>query len=126
MRLIINPEQQTDGEKCERDRNIGEPGKNERAPAAPHIRRGQHPLHHVLIGPVRGHGDESRSNQPGENGVLDFKHPFDFVPAAFGRIEAGRNKIGKTETAVPLHDFVPATGNREVEQRRARRARCRS
>ena len=53
------------------DRNVGEAGKNERAPAAADVRRGQHSLHHVLIGAVRGHGDEGRADQAGEDRVLD-------------------------------------------------------
>ena len=116
MRLVINPQEQADAEKRERDRNIGEAGKNERAPAAADIRRGQHALHHVLIGAVRGHGDEGRSNQAGENRVLDFEHPLDFIPAVSGRIETGGNKIGRVESAVPFNDFVPAAGNGRVEQ----------
>ena len=116
MRLVKNPEQHADAEKGERDRNIGETGEDERAPAAANIGRGQHSLHHVLIGAVRRHGDECRADQAGENRVLDREHAFDFVPAVFGRIETGGDEIGKMKTAVTLHDFVPAAGNREVKQ----------
>ncbi len=78
--------------------------------------RGQHSLHHVLIGPVRCHGDERRSNESGKNRVLDLEHAFPFVPAIFRRIETGRDEIRQMKSAVALDDFVPAAGNREVKQ----------
>ena len=126
MRLVINPEQHADGQKRQHDRDIGQARQNERAPAPPNIRRGQHALHHVLIGAVRGHGDEGRSDQAGENCVLDLEHSFDFVPAMFGRIESGGEEIRDPEAAVALDDFVPATGNLRIKQTDRDRARCRS
>ena len=116
MRLVICPEQQTNAQKSEHDRNVGQPGKHEGAPAAANIGRSQHSLHHVLVGAVCCHGDKCRSNQSGKNRVLDLKHPFPFFPSIFCRIEARGQEIGNAESAVARNDFVPAAGNRRVKQ----------
>ena len=45
MDLVINPQQQADAQKSEHNRDIGQPGHNERTPAPANIGRGQHALH---------------------------------------------------------------------------------
>src|SRR5262249_26729650 len=116
MSLVIGPEQNANAEKGEDDWYIGETGHDEGPPAAADVRRGQHSLHHVLIGPVRGHGHESRSNQAREDRVLDLEHAFPSVPTAFRGIESGCNNVGELKAAVKLGDFVPAAGDRKIKQ----------
>ena len=114
--LVINPKEQADAEKCKCDRDVGDSRKNERAPAPPNVHSRQHSLHHVLVGSVRSHGNERRTNESGKNRVLDFEHAFPFVPTTFRGVEPGRDDIGHMKPAVELGDFVPASGNRAVKQ----------
>src|SRR5215468_4032063 len=97
MRLIVSPEQQADAEKRQHNWNIGETRQHQGATTAPDIYRSQHSLHHVLIGPVCGHGYEGRADQPGENGVLNLEHSFPLFPAVFCRIQAGGDEVGNAE-----------------------------
>src|SRR5205823_5995876 len=96
--------------------NICEPRKNKRTAAALDVRRSQHSLYKVLISAVGAHSDEGGSEKAGEDGVLDRKHADDFLPAVLCWVETGGEKIRNSEAAVPLHDFVPASGNSRVEQ----------
>src|SRR6516165_9525873 len=116
MRLIVSPEQQSDAEKREHNWDIGETRQYQGAATAADIHRSQHSLHHVLIGPVCGHGDEGRTDQSGENGVLNLEHSFPPLPALFCWVQAGSDEIGDTEPAMALHNLLPATGNGGVEQ----------
>ena len=114
--LIIRPEQKTDAEKCQNNRDVGETRHDQRTPAPTNVRRGQHPLHHVLISAVRGHGNKCRSDQSGKNRVLGLKHSLDFFPARLRWIKTRGQKIGNAESTMALHDFVPAAGDCRVKQ----------
>ena len=44
--------------------------EDQREPALVMVLRRQHPLHHVLVGAVRGHGGEDGAEQRGPDGVF--------------------------------------------------------
>src|SRR4051794_37505137 len=116
MRLVVNPEKQSDAQEGERDWNVREPGHDERPATATNVLRRQHPLDHVLIGAVSSHGDEDGTDQAGKNRVFGFEHGFPPVPSALGRIETGRDEIGEMEISPALNDLVPAAGYGEVKK----------
>ena len=68
--LIKRPEQNADCEKTEDDGEIGQTGKDQRQAALGGIFGRQHPLHHVLVGAVRGHCDEGGAEEGSPEGVF--------------------------------------------------------
>ena len=69
-----------DGQKNDDDGNVREAGEDEREPAALDVLGREHALHHVLIGAVRGHRGEGRSQKRGINGVLRFQDGLGVLP----------------------------------------------
>ena len=65
---------------------------------------------------MRGHGDEGRANQAGEDRVLDFEHAFDFVPTVSRGIETGGDEIRQMKSALELGDLMEPAGNGRVKQ----------
>src|SRR5262245_6597148 len=116
VHLVIDPEQNSDAQESESDRNVSQSGEDERTTAPANVRRSQHSLHHVLVSSVRAHGDESRAEEAGKNRVFNSEHRDDFLPTMLRRIQPGGNEIVEMKTARTGDDFIPTARNGKVKQ----------
>jgi hypothetical protein len=65
---------------------------------------------------MRSHGDKGRTEQAGENRVLNCKHADNFFPAVLRWIQPGCEEIVKMKTAGARDNFVPTSGNGKIKQ----------
>ena len=79
--LVVDPEEDANGEECQHDRDIRKSAQNEAESAFLDILRSEHALHHVLVGAVGRHGEECRTEDRREDGVGIFQH----LPEGFAK-----------------------------------------
>ena len=77
--LIVDPEEYADGKKSHDNRNVCQTRQDESQSTASRIFSGEHPLNHILICAVGGHGNERGRKKSGPEGVFAFEDSFDLV-----------------------------------------------
>ncbi len=74
--LVVDIKKNADPEEGEHDGDIGQAGTDEGEPAAGGVLGCEHPLDHVLIRSVGGHGDKGGGEESGPDGVITLQDAF--------------------------------------------------
>jgi len=119
--VVVRPEQDADGQKAEHDGEIGQAGEDQCQAAFGEVFRGQHPLHHVLVGPVGRHGQKRRAEDGRPDRVFRPEHRVDILEKRSIGIRAGIEEDHVLGALEACHRALPAAGD-DVQQRPDRKA----